>query len=54
MVTAELHAEGLAGRDDPIEYVGCELGRNINLPPQFADVGDAGWAHHGVANFDLT
>ena len=46
-------AELAAGLDDPVEDVGRELGRDVELPAQLADIGDPAGAHAGVADLEL-
>ncbi len=42
-----------AGLDDPVEDVGRELGRDVELPAQLADIGDPAGADPGVADLQL-
>ena len=46
-------AKVLAGRLQHLEHVRCELGGDIELPAQFAHIGDAAGPHAGITHFDL-
>ena len=46
-------AEFLARLDDPVEDVGGEFGRDVELPAQLADIGDPAGADPGIADLDL-
>ena len=46
-------AELAAGLDDAVEDVGRELGRDIELPAQLADIGDPARPDAGIADLQL-
>jgi hypothetical protein len=50
---AKLQADIGAGRLDRLEHVGCLVGRDIKLPAEFADIGDAMGAGQPHADFYL-
>lgn len=50
---SELQAVRRTGFDNPLEDMQRELGRNVDLPTQLADIGDAVGAHDGVADLQL-
>ena len=53
VVAAAADPEVLARRHQVLVHADRELGGHVELPAQFADVGDPGGAHRGVAQRDL-
>ena len=53
MKTGKLEAVVGSGLHQAVEYMQGELGRNVELPTQFAHIGDAAGTDHGVTNLDL-
>ena len=53
MKSGKLEAKFAACRNEDIKHPTGEFGGNIQLPTQFADVGNAGGAHAGIAKFNL-
>ena len=53
VVAGEAQARSLAAFAEHVEDARSELGRNVDLPAELADVGDAAGANPGIAEIDL-